>query len=60
MKYTLKQLRELRFPVLPSLERQQLIGETYLNQLKLDTLRKRAAELETALVLGKIKEAVQL
>lgn len=60
MKYTLKQLRELRFPVLPSLERQRLIGETYLNQLKLDTLRKRAAEFETTLVLEKIKEAVQL
>ncbi len=60
MKYTLKQLRELRFPALPSLEKQRLIGEIYLNQLKLDTLRKRAAELETALVLGKIKEAVQL
>ena len=60
MKYTLKQLRELIFPALPSLEKQRLIGEIYLSQLKLNTLRKRVAELETVLVLGKIKEAVQL
>lgn len=59
MKYTIKQLNTLGLPPLPSLEKQGVVGELYLNQLKLDALRKRASELDTALVLGTIREASQ-
>ena len=57
MKYTLKQLKELRLPRLPSQERQRLIGELYLDQLRLHELRKRASGLETVLVLETLREA---
>ncbi len=56
-KYTLKQIKSLELPPLPSRERQGLIGEVYLSQLKLNALRKRASDLETALVLETIREA---
>ena len=56
-KFTLKQLRGLNLPQLPPCEKQGLIGELYLNQLRLDACRKRAADLETALVLGMVREA---
>lgn len=59
MKYTLKQLRELKLPSLPPKETQQLIGQLYLDQLKLDALRKRVSELETTLVLESIRKADQ-
>ena len=45
------------FPDLPSREKQGAIGELYLNQLRLDALRKRASELETTLVMEKIRKA---
>lgn len=57
LKFTLGQVRSLVLPRLPSREKQGLIGELYLNQLRLDACRKRAADLETALVLGTIREA---
>ena len=56
-KYTLRQLRGLVLPQLPPRGKQELIGELYLNQLRLDAHRKRAADLETTLVLGTIGEA---
>lgn len=59
LKYSLRQLRSLEIPSLPSQERQRCIGELYLNQMKLDALRKRASELETSLVLAEIREADQ-
>jgi hypothetical protein len=55
LKYTVKQLRELVLPELPSLEKQTLVGELYFNQLRLQALRKRAAALETAIALEKLK-----
>lgn len=57
MKYTLAQLKGLELPPLPTSVNQELIGDLYLSQLKLESLRKRAAELETALVLETIKGA---
>lgn len=56
MKFTLKQISSLVLPKLPSLEKQASIGELYLNQLRLNALRKRASELETRLVLAAIRE----
>lgn len=57
-KYTLNQLKSLELPPLPEKSKQQLIGELYCNQLKLETLRKHVAELETTLVLEHIKEVL--
>lgn len=57
MKYTLAQVSSLELPPFPPLEKQALIGELYFNQLKLAALKKRAAGLETALVLAAIREA---
>lgn len=56
LKYTLGQVKGLRLPSLPSLGKQGLIGELYMSQLRLDACRKRAADLETMLVLGTIRE----
>ncbi|AGA68947.1 type I restriction modification DNA specificity protein [Desulfitobacterium dichloroeliminans LMG P-21439] len=56
LKYTLKQLKELELPDLPTLEKQRIIGELYFNQLRLEALRNRAANLETTIVLEKLRE----
>ena len=55
MKYTIKQLGELRISELPSIDTQRTIGELYFNQLKLTALKKHQAELEAQFVLGKMK-----
>lgn len=55
MKYTIKQLGELRVPRLPSVGTQRTIGELYFNQLKLTALKKHRAELEAQLVFGMMK-----
>lgn len=55
MRCTVRQLCDLAFPDLPSVEVQKVIGALYFNQLKLNALKKHQADLETALVLGKIK-----
>lgn len=57
LKYTLKQVKELELPDLPSIEKQRLIGELYFNQLRLEALRNRAANSETAIVLERLREA---
>lgn len=59
LKYTLKQLKELRLPVLPSMEKQKIVGDIYLKQLKVETLKYRQAKAETAFLLHKLEEAVQ-
>ena len=59
MKFTMKQLDDLRLPALPSLERQECIGDLYLNQLKLEALKKRVSELETVYVLESMRKAGQ-
>lgn len=55
LKYTLKQVKELELPDLPALDRQQMIGELYFNQLRLEALRNRAANSETNIVLEKLR-----
>lgn len=58
-KYTIRQLNALMFPKPPSREKQGAIGELYFSQIRLDALRKRASELETTLVLERIRKADQ-
>jgi hypothetical protein len=59
LKYTIRQLNALTFPLLPSREKQGVIGELYFSQIRLDALRKQASELETTLVMEKIRKADQ-
>ncbi|HDK7159121.1 restriction endonuclease subunit M [Clostridium botulinum] len=59
LKYTLKQLKELEIPKIPSIDKQKIIGQVYFNQLRLQTLRNRAAELETKIILSKLEEACE-
>lgn len=58
-KYTIRQVSALMFPKPPSKEKQGVVGELYFSQIRLDALRKRASELETILVLEKIRKADQ-
>ncbi|MCC9293551.1 restriction endonuclease subunit S [Clostridium sp. WLY-B-L2] len=57
LKYTLKQLKELKIPKIPSIDKQKIIGQVYFNQLRLQALKNRAAELETKIILSKLEEA---
>ncbi|WP_018664270.1 restriction endonuclease subunit S [Heyndrickxia acidiproducens] len=57
LKYTLKQVKELALPELPSMEKQQMIGEVYFNLLRLRALRNRAANAETTILLAMLEEA---
>lgn len=57
LKSTIRQLSDLVFSVLPSIEKQKVIGELYFNQLRLAALKKKVATAETALVIEKLKEA---
>lgn len=56
LKYTLKQLKELEIPKIPSIDKQKNIGQVYFNQLRLQALRNRVAELETTIRLAKLEE----
>jgi restriction endonuclease S subunit len=56
LKYTIKQLKELELPALPSMEKQKVIGDVYFNQLRLQALRNRVANRETVLRLAKLEE----
>jgi Type I restriction modification DNA specificity domain. len=58
LKYTLKQVKELELPDLPTIDKQRMIGELYFNQLRLEALRIRAAQLDTAIVIGKLKGGI--
>ena len=57
LKYTVKQVKELRLPALPTIERQSLIGKLYLKQLHLEALQKHLIELKTKRLLFQLKEA---
>lgn len=57
LKYTLKQVKELELPDLPTMDKQRMIGELYFNQLRLEALKNRTANLETAIVLEKLRRA---
>lgn len=55
LKYTLKQMKELELPNLTTIEKQQIIGEIYFNQLRLEALKNRVANLEAIIVLEKLR-----
>ena len=57
LKHTVKQVKELRLPALPTIERQSLIGKLYLKQLHLEALQKHLIELKTKRLLFRLKEA---
>jgi hypothetical protein len=57
LKFTIRQLSDLLFPIPPPIERQRVMGELYFNQLRLAALKKRVAALETTLIVEKLKEA---
>ncbi|AND86005.1 restriction endonuclease subunit M [Clostridium tyrobutyricum] len=57
LKYTLKQLKQLEIPKIPSIDKQKIIGQVYFNQLRLQSLKNRAAELETKIILSRLEEA---
>lgn len=55
LKYTLKQVKELELPHLSTIEKQRIIGQIYFNQLRLEALKNRAANLETTIVLENLR-----
>ncbi|ETT65649.1 restriction endonuclease subunit S [Paenibacillus sp. FSL H8-0457] len=58
LKYTLKQVKELELPDLPPIDKQRMIGDIYFYQLRLEALKKRAANLEIYILLEKLREAI--
>ena len=56
LKYTQKQVKELELPNLPVIEKQQIIGELYFSQLRLEALKNRVANSETTILLEKLRE----
>lgn len=58
LKYTLKQVKKLELPDLPTIEKQRTIGELYFNQLRLKALKMRVTNLETTIVLEKLKGVI--
>lgn len=58
LKYTLKQLKELKIPQMPCIDKQKIIGQVYFNQLRIRALRNRVAELETTIRLAKLEEVI--
>lgn len=57
LKYTLKQLKELEMPNIPSIDKQRKIGQIYFNHLRLEALKHRAAKLKSKIILAKLMEA---
>ncbi|MFD1410635.1 restriction endonuclease subunit S domain-containing protein [Lapidilactobacillus gannanensis] len=56
LKYTVRQLRELRLPQLPEYRQQVIIGQIYFKQLRLQALQIRRANNETLLKFAKLAE----
>ena len=59
LKYTLKQLKEIRLPSLPALEIQRGIGEVYLKQTRVEALKKRRAEEEKLFIFSRLEEILE-
>ena len=58
LKYTVKQLRTIQLPNLPSLNRQKLIGEIYWKQMRVEALKHRVAQSETELIFRQLEEGM--
>ena len=59
LKYTVKQIKDLKLPKLPSLSKQVAIGQVYLKQKHLQAVKKRQADNELTLQLAKLKEVLK-
>lgn len=59
IKYTIKQLKDIILPKLPSLKKQNLIGELYLSQLKYEALVNKREKTRTMLLLSKLSELLK-
>ncbi|MDS0528083.1 restriction endonuclease subunit S [Clostridium sp. SHJSY1] len=59
LKYTLKQLKELEIPKMPSIDKQRMIGQAYFNQLRLEALKLRAAKLKSTIILANLEEVLK-
>ena len=59
LKYTIKQLNTLNLPTLPQIEKQELVGNLYFDQLHLGALQHRVAENMTSLVFAAMGRAVE-
>ena len=59
LKYTLAQLKEIELPSLPSLHEQQIIGEVYFKQLRVQALRKRVADYKMTVLLNKLEGVLE-
>lgn len=57
LKFTIRQLSDLLFPIPPPLEKQRVVGELYFNQLRLAALKEQVIASETTLVIEKLKKA---
>lgn len=56
MKYTVTLLRELKIKKLPPVDKQQAIGQIYINQLRIQALKERIARNEMILRRGQLRE----
>lgn len=56
LKHTVKQLKELELPRIPTYEKQVVIGNIYFEQLRLQALKTRVANTEKMLVIEMLKE----
>lgn len=59
LKYTMNQLRELKLPKFPAIEKQKIIGDIYFSQLKLEKLKRNVAITETTVVMRQLKEGLK-
>lgn len=59
LKYTLKQLKELEIPKMPSIDKQRIIGQVYFKQLRLEALKHRAAKLKSTIILANLEEVIK-
>lgn len=58
LKYSVKQLRELKLPSLPPIDKQELLGDIYFKQKRLQALQERKAKNLTQERLAQIEEAL--
>ena len=59
LKYTLKQLKDLEIPKIPSIDKQRIIGQAYFNQLRLEALKQRVAKLKSTIILANLEERIK-
>ena len=55
LKYTIKQLKELELSKLPSFNKQEIIGNIYFYQLKLQALKERVVKNEKLILFEQLK-----